>query len=60
MYGQPQSTRIGYQQVIDRKEDEYAVGPAHICCNERYRILRDPNSISLRVAILSLRAKICY
>ena len=58
MYLPAQSTRIGYQQVIDRKEDEVRRWASkYFAGNERYRILRDPDSISLRVAIFSPRAK---
>jgi len=45
-------------QVIDRKEDELRRWASeHFNGNERYRILRDPSSIRLRVAIISPRAK---
>jgi hypothetical protein len=58
MYGQPQSTRIGYQQVINRKEDEVRRWASkYFAGDERYRVLRDPDSISLRVEIFSPRAK---
>ena len=58
MYLPAQSTRTGYVQVMDRKEDKLRRWASeHFNSNERYRILRDSNSIRLRVAILSPRAK---
>ncbi len=58
MQPQFQNTRLGYVQVIDRKEDEVRrFASEHFEGAERYRILRDPNSISLRIAISSPRAK---
>jgi hypothetical protein len=53
-----QNTRLNYVGVIDRKADEVRRWVSeHFDGTERYRILRAPNSIDLRIAISSPRAK---
>jgi hypothetical protein len=58
MYLKARGLRIEFQRVILRKEQEVREWVSkNLDRTEQYTVLRDPNHLGLRVAIMSIRAK---